>query len=165
MLKGFNFMITLEAAVCVAVEPYCIILTGKLHNSWQVDEITWLLSPLGISRHKKKKQARSSVFPPVSCYMLQRSGTNDFKRLKVKGAPCSFGEDILIRWQNLCFHDWINKLTSGLTFFTVSLCWYVADPATFLVSNSVLGIFFSLWEQLVYSVMEKESPSLYYCEY
>lgn len=39
----------------------------------------------------------------------------------------------------------------------------MADPAIFLVSNSVLGIFFSLCEQLVYSVMERESQSLYYC--
>ena len=34
---------------------------------------------------------------------------------------------------------------------------YVADPATSLLSDGVLGMFFFLWEQLVYLVMEKKS--------
>ena len=48
----------------------------------------------------------------------------------------------------LCFHDWINwtnKLT--LKNKTISYCLtlliYIADPATFLDSNSVLGNFYS----------------------
>ena len=39
----------------------------------------------------------------------------------------------------LCFHDWINKLT--LKDDTISYCF--TDPATFLVSNSVLLTLFS----------------------
>ena len=34
------------------------------------------------------------------------------------------------------------------------MCPYVADPATFLASNSILGTLFSSEKQLVYLVME-----------
>ena len=46
-----------------------------------------------------------------------------------KGARCSFREDILIRRET--------------QFHAVLRCLYVADPATFLASNSVLGTLFS----------------------
>ena len=45
---------------------------------------------------------------------------------------------------------------------TISYCFTLADPATFLASNSVLELIF-LWEQFVYSVTEKYIfLSLYY---
>ena len=39
---------------------------------------------------------------------------------------------------------------------SVLLCLYVANPATFIASNSVLVSIF-LWDQIIYSVMEKDS--------
>ena len=36
---------------------------------------------------------------------------------------------------------------------------YLADPATLLASNSAAGTFIFLYEQLVYSVMEKINKS------
>ena len=65
-------------------------------------------------------------------------------------------QTILYNYIYIIFHDWVNKLTFKRTthFHTVLLCLYVADPATFLASNSVLDLLF-LWEQLVYSVMVK----------
>ena len=49
---------------------------------------------------------------------------------------------------SLCFHDWINwinKLTlKDNTVYTVLVCLYVADPATFLAPNSFLGPYFPL---------------------
>ena len=59
---------------------------------------------------------------------------------------------MLIYSKPLCFHDWINwidKLTLKdntvslcFIFFYIYKCIHVADPATFLASNSVLGTLF-----------------------
>ena len=63
------------------------------------------------------------------------------------------------KWTNsLCFHDWINKINKptlkGNTIYIVSLCLYVADPATFIASNCssdliwLWVIHFCLFDQL-----------------
>lgn len=41
------------------------------------------------------------------------------------------------------------------TITDILLCKYLADPATPLTLNSVLGTFFFLWELLVYWLLEK----------
>ena len=58
------------------------------------------------------------------------------------------------------FHDWINKLTD-LQFHAVLFCFYVADPATFLALNSVLGTLFSSENSLLINVLSY-SNSFYY---
>ena len=60
-------------------------------------------------------------------------------------------------YNSCCFHDWVNKLTlnNKNTIYTVLLCLYVADPATFLAS--VFWDLIFLWEQFVYSLMEKNT--------
>ena len=56
---------------------------------------------------------------------------------------------------------WLNhKLTlKDNTIYTVLLCLCVADPATFLASNTVLGTLFSSEKSFFYSLLKK---SLYY---
>ena len=63
---------------------------------------------------------------------------------RLKGAPCSFGEDIFIY---LSLNNMINKLW---------LCLYVADPATFLALNSVLRTWLSSEDSFFYSAMGKK---------
>ena len=61
--------------------------------------------------------------------------------------------------------NWINKLSlkDDTTSYCFTLFIYVADPATILASNSVSWDPIFLWEQLVYSVMDKmNSSDLYY---
>ena len=79
----------------------------------------------------------------------------------IKGALCSFVEDILIRGEDLifllyiCFYDCVS-----------CICLYVADPATFLASKTVFWYLNFLREQLVRLVIEKKKkrifPSLCY---
>ena len=61
----------------------------------------------------------------------------------VKGALCSFEEEILIRAE-------IFSLTKK-TIYTVLLCLYVADPATFQCS----GDFISLWTACLFTYWDK----------
>ena len=66
----------------------------------------------------------------------------------IKGAQCSFGEDIFKRRKididkqinKLISFSWLNKQTdlAGRHSF-IPFYWHVADPATCLASNSVLG--------------------------
>ena len=60
------------------------------------------------------------------------------------------------------FVTWLNELnkqTYRTQFHSILYCLYVADPDTFLASNSVLGTLFFLCAQLVYSVMVKKKLS------
>ena len=86
-------------------------------------------------------------------------------RVRFKGALRSFDQK-----RTICFtseHKWINKLslfsrlnkqTDLKGQHTVLLCLYVADPATCLASNSVLGtlfptktsLFIQLWKKYIY---------------
>lgn len=72
----FNSMITLEAAVCGAVELCCIIPTGNLrvYNSLQVDGGTWSLLA-SEDTWREEMQTRFNAFPPVSCYIVSHSCT------------------------------------------------------------------------------------------
>ena len=54
----------------------------------------------------------------------------------------------------LCLIDWMSSINEQTQLHIVFLCLYMAEPATFLASNGI-----PLWEQLVYSLMEKR---LYY---
>ena len=45
--------------------------------------------------------------------------------------------------------NWINKLTlKDNKMYTVLLCLHVADPATSLASNSILGLYFLLMDKI-----------------
>ena len=70
---------------------------------------------------------------------------------RLKGAPCSFGEDIFIY---LSLNNKINKLW---------LCLYVADPATFLALNSVLRTWLSSEDSFFYSAMGKKKLYFWVC--
>ena len=69
----------------------------------------------------------------------------------MKDAPCSFGEDILIGRESSSRK--LNKQT--LKDNTTQYCLYVADPATFLASNSALGILFSSENSLFIQLWKK----------
>ena len=79
--------------------------------------------------------------------------------LYLNGALRGLGHEIIIRGERfVCLHKqlsslcWLNKQADH-NFTLLHFCLYVADPANFLGSNSVLETLFSFWELLVYSVM------------
>ena len=76
----------------------------------------------------------------------------------IKWALCNFAEQILIRWdifwaifklniETFCFQEWVNKQA-------YLMCLHLADPATVLASNSVLGSLFSS-ENSLFSQLQK----------
>ena len=136
-----------EVSVCRLTCRYKrIILKGNENAT--IISFTWANTCLVFSNQQSKT-------PKYSVY-------NDVKLRKapnahIKDALRSFGEDILIRpeWSSFIFRfiklnnqtlfgfyewiNWTNKLTlKDNTVYTVLLCLFVADPATFLASDSVL---------------------------
>ena len=76
----------------------------------------------------------------------------------IKGAVCSFGQEMLFQRERSFFmsKQTNNKLETTTQFHAVLLCLYVADPATFLASNSVMGTLFSSGNSLFIHLWTKK---------
>ena len=66
-------------------------------------------------------------------------------RMEIKGALCSLGEEM-----SFFFSSLIKQIDHKTTQFILSYFVYVADPATFLGSHSVLAFVF-LWTACLYT--------------